>query len=180
MGARTEDNGVLFSEQLPGKIYQRLHTVRIKSINDVAASDRQFVLKIGEAYYLQKLRYFVVLGRVKNRVCEAPIYSHNNRPLSFKDPDTHDEYMSLMPAGLDPTTFRNQSQDNPLLRIEVMYEKNELTRANQVVHIAAAEWREVDTKELRRVGSLMTEDIPHLVALAKKFLGHTPSPDKMI
>lgn len=180
LGDRTEDHGVLFSEQLPGKIYERLHTVRIKSINGVDARDHQFVFKIGKAYYLQKPRYFIVLGRVKNRVCEAPIYSHHNRSLDCKDPDTHHEYMSLMPVGLDPTTFRNQSKDNPLLRIEVMYEKNKLNRANQVVHIAAAEWREVDTKELRRMGCLMREDTPYLVDLAQKLMGHIPSPDKMI
>lgn len=182
---RTKDHGVLWTDQTVGTIVQRKHTVLVQDITELQRDDLKYVVSVTTAYgmelFLTKLRWFVIIGRTGRRICEAPILSHPDRsPLEGKDKDTLEEYISLMPPGADPKTFKNQVEENPVVRIQATTNEDELAREHQVIQMTAFEYRDVDCDELRIGGNVFKEDVDGMWSVARRLIGFKPPADKTL
>ncbi|KAF2171531.1 hypothetical protein M409DRAFT_18643 [Zasmidium cellare ATCC 36951] len=147
---RTRDHGIRFSEQKPGVIFCRWD-IRYATDPNVKLGDPYIIEGSDGRLVSKKERLFAIVDTDEERqlVEESPLYTFDDKGLAEKPESSWWQYLSVIPKGMDERDFKNQSPDNPVLRV---HHGVGLNKTTIVVKYTELFKRPMDCDELRRVG----------------------------
>jgi len=109
-----------------------------------AKSDQHDVVDLPRGgQILQKSRFFLIVGRTRNRLVECPIFTYGEKGLRGRKQDTWPEYCSIRSLSVPVEDFMNQSPNNEVLDAE--WEKGGFQmKQSAVVRLSELRYRDDD------------------------------------
>lgn len=110
-----------------------------------APHDQGKVVKLpGGGKVLKKSRYFLIVGRTRDKLIECPIFTYGEKGLRDRERDTWPEYCSIRSLSVPVGNFVNQSPSNNVLH--AVWEKPGFqVKQSAVVRLSELRYRDDDT-----------------------------------
>ena len=94
---------------------------------------------------LEKRRLFLIVGQVRGRLMECPIFTYGGKGISGREKETLPEYCSIRPLRVPVEGFKNQSPSNKVLDWDWVEWAGQM-RKSMVVRLSDPTWRDKGTR----------------------------------